>query len=188
MILNTFRLINDFISGLPYNTNRKITQLSLCLTNQALRHEGVRGSGYIDPYFLDLGTSQRWVVRFTTQPLYPQGKGPSTHWIGGWVDPRVVWTTCRKENSWPYQDSNSDPSVVYTIASRYIDWAILATQNWVKKVRSSLEVQLTTNTDIWKLLLHYSGCTVVYDFLELQNWQEYHYPLCEIPLSPLTSR
>jgi hypothetical protein len=27
------------------------------LTNQALRHEGVWGSGCINPYFLDLGTS-----------------------------------------------------------------------------------------------------------------------------------
>jgi hypothetical protein len=33
-------------------------KLSLCLTNEALRHEGVWGSGCIDPHFLDLGT--RW--------------------------------------------------------------------------------------------------------------------------------
>jgi len=26
------------------------------------------------------------------QPLYPQGKAPVTHWIGGWVAPRPVWT------------------------------------------------------------------------------------------------
>jgi hypothetical protein len=34
------------------------------------------GSGYIDPHFLDLGTSWRWVVSFTPRPLYPRGKGP----------------------------------------------------------------------------------------------------------------
>jgi hypothetical protein len=34
----------------------KVT-LSLYLTNEALRHEGVWGSGCIDPHFLDLGTS-----------------------------------------------------------------------------------------------------------------------------------
>jgi hypothetical protein len=34
------------------------------------------GSGCIDPHFLDLGTSWRWVVSFTTQPLYPRGKSP----------------------------------------------------------------------------------------------------------------
>jgi hypothetical protein len=47
-------------------------KLSLCLTNQTLRHEGVWGSGCIDPHFLDLGTSWRWVVSFTPRPLYPR--------------------------------------------------------------------------------------------------------------------
>jgi hypothetical protein len=39
-------------------------------------------------HFLDLGTSWRWVVSFTTRPLYSRGKAP-TQWIGGWVDPRA---------------------------------------------------------------------------------------------------
>jgi hypothetical protein len=30
----------------------------------------------IDPHFLDLGTSWRWVVSFTPRPLYPYGKSP----------------------------------------------------------------------------------------------------------------
>jgi hypothetical protein len=34
------------------------------------------GSGRIDPRFLDLGTSWRWVVSFTPRPLYPRGKSP----------------------------------------------------------------------------------------------------------------
>jgi hypothetical protein len=37
--------------------------------------------------FLDLGTSW-WVASYTLRPLYPLGKSPGTHWIGGWVDPR----------------------------------------------------------------------------------------------------
>jgi hypothetical protein len=44
-------------------------------------------SGCIDPRFLDLGTSWRWVVSFT-----PRGKIPppsSTHWIGDWLGPRA---------------------------------------------------------------------------------------------------
>jgi hypothetical protein len=48
--------------------------LSLCLTNYPLRHEGVWVCGCIDPHFLDLGTSWRWVVSFTPRPLYPRGK------------------------------------------------------------------------------------------------------------------
>jgi hypothetical protein len=49
-------------------------KLSLCLTNQALRHEGVWWSGCIGPHFLDLGTSWRLVVSFTRRgksPRYP---------------------------------------------------------------------------------------------------------------------
>jgi hypothetical protein len=29
------------------------------------------------------------VVRFTPQPLYPRGRVPGIHWIGGWVSPRA---------------------------------------------------------------------------------------------------
>jgi hypothetical protein len=47
--------------------------LPLCLTNSALRHKGIWGSGRIDPHFLDLGTSWRWVVSFTPWPLYIRG-------------------------------------------------------------------------------------------------------------------
>jgi hypothetical protein len=65
--------------------------LSLCLTDWALCHEGVWGSGCIDPYFLDLGTSWRWVVSFTPLLLYPWGESPppGIHWLGGLVDPRA---------------------------------------------------------------------------------------------------
>jgi hypothetical protein len=48
-------------------------KLSRCLTNQALCHEGVWGSGCIDPHFLDLGSCWRWVVTFTYL-LSPRGK------------------------------------------------------------------------------------------------------------------
>jgi hypothetical protein len=50
--------------------------LSLCLNNEAPGHEGVRGSGCINPHFLDLGISWRWVVSFTPRPIYPRGKSP----------------------------------------------------------------------------------------------------------------
>jgi hypothetical protein len=48
---------------------RKV-KLSLYLSNLALRHEDVWGSGCKDPRILDLGTSWRWVVSFTLRPLY----------------------------------------------------------------------------------------------------------------------
>jgi hypothetical protein len=52
------------------------------MLNYALSHEGVWGSGCIDPRFLDVVTSWRWV---SGQFHAPAG----THWIGGWVDPRA---------------------------------------------------------------------------------------------------
>jgi hypothetical protein len=51
-------------------------KLSLCLTNEALRHEGAWGSGCIDPHFLDLETGWRWAVSFTPRPLCHRGKSP----------------------------------------------------------------------------------------------------------------
>jgi hypothetical protein len=51
-------------------------KLSLCLTNQALHHEGVWESGCIDPHFLDLGTNWKRMVSFTLLPLYPWGEKP----------------------------------------------------------------------------------------------------------------
>jgi hypothetical protein len=46
------------------------------IRKDALRHEGVWGSGCIDPHFLELGISWSWLVSFTPLPLYPQGKSP----------------------------------------------------------------------------------------------------------------
>jgi hypothetical protein len=40
--------------------------------------------------------------------------------------PVPVWTTWRREKSLPYRDSNSDPSVVQPVPSRYTDYAIPA--------------------------------------------------------------
>jgi hypothetical protein len=60
--------------------------LSLCLTNKALRHEGVWRSGCIDPHFLDLGTNWRSMASFTPMPLYRRGKSPqypSHRWLCG---------------------------------------------------------------------------------------------------------
>jgi hypothetical protein len=38
---------------------------------------------------LDLGTSCRWVVNFTSQPFTPGEGVPNTYWIGRWVGPRA---------------------------------------------------------------------------------------------------
>jgi hypothetical protein len=43
----------------PWRKFGSKVKLSLCLTNQAIRHEGVWGSGCMDPRILDLGISWR---------------------------------------------------------------------------------------------------------------------------------
>jgi hypothetical protein len=57
-------------------------KLSLCLNNSALRHEHVWESRCIDPFFLDLGNSWRWVVTFTPL-LYSPGKVSLDRRLGG---------------------------------------------------------------------------------------------------------
>jgi hypothetical protein len=55
----------------------------------------------------------------------PPGKEPPVpiRYETGWA-PDQVWTTWRRENSWPYRDSNTDPSAVQPVASLCTDWAI----------------------------------------------------------------
>jgi hypothetical protein len=51
-----------------------------------------------------------------------KGKQPPVH-VGkeaGWI-PEPVSTKWINENSYPYRDSNFDPSVVQPVASRYTD-------------------------------------------------------------------
>jgi hypothetical protein len=90
----------------------------------------VTGSGCRDPYFLDLGPSWRWVVSFTPLPLYQRGQSPPyplNRRLGG---PQSGSGRCG-ENSCPHRDSNSDPSVVQSVANRYTDCAIPARNTWL---------------------------------------------------------
>jgi hypothetical protein len=54
------------------------------------------------------------------------GKEPEVPIIQeGWWTPEPIWTIWRRQNSWPYQDTKSDPSVVHPVASRYTDCSTL---------------------------------------------------------------
>jgi hypothetical protein len=52
----------------------------------------------------------------------------------GWA-PEPVWTTWIGEKSFPYRDSNSDPSIVQPVASRCTDCAIPAPRLWTNRSR-----------------------------------------------------
>jgi hypothetical protein len=103
------------------NTQAQVKiNLSLCLTNYALRHEDVWGSGCIDPCFLDLGTSWRWVVSFTPWPLYSRGKSPRYP-----LDRRLGGPQSRSERHREVKILAPDPSVVQPVASHYTDLATM---------------------------------------------------------------
>jgi hypothetical protein len=49
-----------------------------------------------------------------------------THWIGGWVGPRTGLDDVENKKPRPYRDSNSKPSTIQPIDSRYTDCAFPA--------------------------------------------------------------
>jgi hypothetical protein len=53
--------------------------------------------------------------------------------------------TWRRENSWPYRDSNSDPLVVQLVASCYTDYAVwlITTNGFVRNVAKLKYVGMT---------------------------------------------
>jgi hypothetical protein len=76
-------------------------------------------SGGIVPHLLDLGTRWKWVVSFTSQPLYPQRKSPGTHWIGGWVGPRAVLDmVVKRKIPSPHWEWNRRTLIVQPVAQR----------------------------------------------------------------------
>jgi hypothetical protein len=57
------------------------------------------------------------VSSFTPRPLYPQGKSPSTHWIGGWVGRRAFFdAVVKRKNSSPCRESNPGTPIVQPVA------------------------------------------------------------------------
>jgi hypothetical protein len=92
------------------NTVSTVT-LSLCLINQAPRHEGVGGvEVYLQWRFftiLYLNITWRWVTSFTPQPLNPRRKSARIHWTRSWmgrrdglntVEKRKIFCPCRESN------------------------------------------------------------------------------------------
>jgi hypothetical protein len=74
----------------------------------------------------------------------------------GWT-PVPVWTTWRTENSWFYRDSNSDPSIIQPVTSRYTDYAIptLGKRKYSEKTCPSATLSITNPT--WDNLVSNPG-------------------------------
>jgi hypothetical protein len=56
----------------------------------------------------------------------PGERSPSTHWIGGWVGPRVTMDNIDKKIFLTLSRLELDPSVVQHVASRYTNYVIPA--------------------------------------------------------------
>jgi hypothetical protein len=73
----------------------------------------------------------------------------------GWT-PEPVWTTWRRENSWPYRDSNF--SVAQPVASRYTDYAIPAPR-MICKLQIRSNVELRYRSPLW-VISHKRQCSL----------------------------
>jgi hypothetical protein len=96
-------------------------KLSLC-------HEGVLGSGGVDPHTLltsalDGDELSDWRPgRFT-----PRERARGTHGIGGWVGPRaVLHAMVKRKIPSPRRESNPRIPIVQPVAQHHTDWAIAA--------------------------------------------------------------
>jgi hypothetical protein len=86
--------------------------------NWVPRHGGVLGRGGIVPRVLDLGTKWRWVISFTVQPLYPEGKSfwcPLNRRLGG-LQTRSG-RGGEEKNSQPLP--GLEPPIIQPVAQRY---------------------------------------------------------------------
>jgi hypothetical protein len=94
-----------------WQEDKEKVKLSLCLINSALFNEDTWRERRLSSTILDLCSIRRRVVSFRPRPLYHRGKSPRTHWVGGWVRPRVDLDAVEYRKIFsPCQESNPRPS------------------------------------------------------------------------------
>jgi hypothetical protein len=116
--------------------------------------------------YLDLGTSCRSVVSFTTRPLYPRERNSRNS-----LDRRLGGPQNRsgrggeEKNLTILRKSNSHPSVVQPVASRYTDYTIYGISgNYKQKFndchktisRSTIQIKLALTFNKRRILIHFN--------------------------------
>jgi hypothetical protein len=118
------------------------------------------GSGGIAPPFLTSALDGEWLA---SRPghFIPGNRAPGTHWIGGWVGPRIgLYAVKRKILTW--RESNADRP-----ARRHTDWAIQTPplSVWYHYYKCFTVSVLSLLTSLWKnklgLWYHVAVCVCV---------------------------
>jgi hypothetical protein len=96
------------------------------------------------------------IGQFHTTAALPPGKESLViiWYESGWA-PEPIWTKCKRENSLPYRDTNSDPSNVQPVASRYTDYALLASWEYNRMIKNVEYNKKLQKVRIWKTLVEY---------------------------------
>jgi hypothetical protein len=119
--------------------------------------------GCVDPRFLDLGTSLKWVVSFTPLPLYPRDESPRhplDRMLGGPHSRygRYGWVNIL------------DPSVVEPVASRSTDWATVTLYpNWYIHLQFPEAPHFITQADFISILC----CPYVHKYFIILCFEKY---------------
>jgi hypothetical protein len=135
--------------------------------------------GYIAPHILDLGTRWVWVVRFTPQPLYSQGKSPcypldrrlggpqsrsewryinlvfGRQWITTWITMVIIYVW---KQSWPilrYHLGMSEIRIVCLQKSNETCYNSHLLLLFSLKMRNMIKIEIThKRIGIWPLYIH----------------------------------
>jgi hypothetical protein len=112
-----------------------------------------RGSGYIDPRFLDLGTSWRWVVSFMPLPLYPRGKDlrhSLDRRLGGLQSPCGQYAEVKILDPTGSQIPTSQPTSILSVTFKNTK-AVSGCHPRISYTKASFENERGSSDTIWRM-------------------------------------
>jgi hypothetical protein len=136
----------------------KVKRKAVPELDQSQRHENL-SLCRMALLILNFCTRCKWSVSFTPQALYPRGKSPGTHWIGGCLDLRANLDAVAKRECLPLRGNKPWSSTILT------ELLQLLRNQWI--IRKPLFIMSTeshiADWDIW-------GCSIVECIHEHVSW------------------